>query len=102
MNNDIYNSIVDCMEQMGYVVFEKDELDFNIGDYITDSINFIEFIVKLEEIWNVELPDDFLSYDVLFSAKVFAEKLAYFLENKKGVTADSVSNILLTTKEEVN
>lgn len=86
----IYELVISTIEKMGYVIFEKEEDDFNIGDYITDSIIFIEFILELEAVLNMELPEDFLSYDNLFSAKFFSEKLNCHIEQVSNeVTAGS-------------
>lgn len=68
-------------ERLGFLVFNDDQDDFSISDYIMDSITFIEFIVAIEEEIKKELPDDFLDFDLLSSAKGFAEKLNYYLES---------------------
>lgn len=45
---DMYNMICSVLDDMGYVVLEAGE-DFNISDYIVDSIQFISFIVNIEK-----------------------------------------------------
>ena len=87
MNYIVYNAIIECVEEMGDIVFEKGEADFNIGNYITDSIIFIEYIIKLESRFEIELPEDFLTYDILYSAKVFSEKLTCYLISEGKVVA---------------
>lgn len=73
--------LIDILEEMGFVVFEKDEDDFCLGDYIIDSIQFIQFIVNIEKVLGVELSDDFLQYDILSSANGLANKLLVFIEH---------------------
>lgn len=72
--------IVAILEEMGFIIFEKDEEDFNIGDYITDSIQFIEFIISIERVLGMELTDDFLGFEVLISANGLSNKLLDFCE----------------------
>lgn len=74
---DMYNMICSVLDDMGYVVLEAGE-DFNISDYIVDSIQFISFIVNIEKKLNVSLSDDFLLPEILKSAKGFANKLAEY------------------------
>ena len=76
----MYDFICSILDEMGFVVFETGE-DFAISDYIVDSIQFISFIVNIEEKLNVSLPDDFLSLDILQSAKGLANKLSEYFDN---------------------
>ena len=78
--NNMYNNILEILEDMGYLVFEKNEDDFNITDYIIDSMQFVDFIVRIENKLSIELSDDFLIYDLLLSAKGWANKLVSFYE----------------------
>lgn len=66
-------------ENFGVVIFDSEEEDFAITDYVTDSISFIQFITLIEEEIGRELPDDFLLYDILESVIGFAEKLEEFI-----------------------
>lgn len=66
-------------EEFAFILLEDNKDDFSISDYVVDSITFIQFIVKIEEEIKHELPDDFLLYDMLDSAKGFAEKLDDFI-----------------------
>lgn len=76
----MYNIICSILDEMGFVVLEVGD-DFDISDYIVDSIQFITFIVNIEEKLNVDLPDDFLSTEVIKSAIGLANKLSEFLAN---------------------
>ena len=66
-------------ENLGIFIFEDEQEDFAISDYIPDSIMFIQFIIALEEELGTELSDDFLDFEILNSAKGFAEKLDFFV-----------------------
>ncbi|MCL1794568.1 MAG: acyl carrier protein [Oscillospiraceae bacterium] len=77
----IYKIIEVILEEMGYLIFEKDGNDFDIRDYVGDSLQFIDFIVRIEEKLKFELSDDFLDYDLLSSANGFSNKVFSFLED---------------------
>jgi len=51
--------IVGCMKNIGLTV-ESDEPDFDVNEYIKDSITFITFIVELETEFDIEIPDEYL------------------------------------------
>lgn len=92
--------IVTILEEMGFVIFEKEEMDFNIGDYITDSIQFIGFILNIEQVLGMELTDDFLRFEVLISVNGLSNKLMDFCElnnvevQKLEVTAECINNYI--------
>ena len=60
----IKEKVVECMNYLGIVNFE-DDINFNVGDYITDSIMFVSFIIELEQMFNIEIPDEYLVVDRL-------------------------------------
>lgn len=66
-------------EKLGYIIFDDEQDDFAISDYVSDSITFIQFIIAIEEELGSELSDDFLDFEILISAKGFAEKLDFFM-----------------------
>lgn len=75
----MYKQLISILNEMGYCIFEKDE-DFDIRDYILDSLQFMEFIVRIEDVIEQELSDDFLNYELLLSATAFAKKIECYLE----------------------
>jgi len=87
-----YNQIVNVLEDMGYLIFEKDEDDFVISDYVVDSLQFIDFIVRTEEKLGIELSDDFLEYDLLLSAKGFSNKIGSFISETQNDSEESQIN----------
>ena len=42
--------LIKILEEMGFIVFDKNEDDFSLGDYIIDSLQFIEFIICVEKV----------------------------------------------------
>ena len=77
---EMFNVICNVLDEMGYVIFEG-EGDFKLSDYIVDSIQFISFIVSLEENLNVTIPDEFLTPKILKSAKGLANMLESYCNN---------------------
>lgn len=75
----MYQMICSVLEEMGFVVLDDGE-DFDITDYIVDSLQFISFIVSIENSLGATLPDDFLSIEMLKSARGLANKLSSFVE----------------------
>lgn len=45
------------------IFFEDNNEDVNITNYIDDSIQFITMIVKLEETFNIEIPEELLLFE---------------------------------------
>ena len=68
-------------DKVGIIFIDNEKNDFAISDYIQNSIGYITFIVSIEEELGTELPDDFLDFELLASAKGFWEKLDYFMES---------------------
>ena len=72
--------LISILENMGYLVMEPQN-DFDIRDYIIDSIQFMEFIIGIESVLQFELTDDFLNYDLLASMDAFANKVECYKDN---------------------
>ena len=53
--------------------------DVDLSDYIIDSIQFISFIVDIENEFGIEIADDYLRYDIISSL----HSLAQIVENCK-------------------
>lgn len=72
MKGIIMNEIlINILEDMGFFVLDQEQ-DFDIRDYISDSIQFMDFIVRIEDKLQIELSDDFLDYDLLLSSVALA------------------------------
>lgn len=72
--------ILNVLNEMGFVVLENEEDDFNLQDYIVDSLQFVEFIVGIEEAIGLTLTENFLDYNLLLSFQGFSEKLKEYME----------------------
>ena len=67
-------------DSFGIIIFDEHQDDFAIDEYIFDSVEFIQFIVSIEEEIGHDLPDDFLNMEILCSARGFAAKLDSYME----------------------
>ena len=47
------------------IVFEQEENNFELTDYIEDSLTFISFVSELENEFDIEIPDEYLLQGVL-------------------------------------
>ena len=56
--------------------------DIDLREYLVDSIQYVYFIVELEERLGVELPDEILIYDNLASLNGFVNMVAQFCEEE--------------------
>lgn len=68
-------------DSFGIFLFGDDQEDFSLSEYISDSLTFIQFIIAIEEEIGNDLPDDFLNYEILESAKGFAEKIDGYIQS---------------------
>lgn len=74
----MYDVIIKALEDVGVATdfniqdLNREEFDINLQEYITESILFITFIIKIEETLGIELPDDILLYESISSIKAFA------------------------------
>lgn len=57
------------------------DADIDLREYIVDSLQFIYFIVELEEQLNISIPDELLTYDNISSINGFAGMMVKLLEN---------------------
>lgn len=57
MNN--IEKLCDCFQEMGIMVNELNE-SVELFEIIEDSMNFITFIVELENTYKIEIPDEYL------------------------------------------
>ncbi len=48
-----------------YEELQKDDID--LRDFIADSLEYVSLIVEIENAFEIDLPDEFLDFDVLAS-----------------------------------
>ncbi|MFR8792328.1 phosphopantetheine-binding protein [Gallintestinimicrobium sp.] len=66
--DDITERILNCLLELG-IVFEQEENNFELTDYIEDSLTFISFVSELENEFDIEIPDEYLLQGVLGTPK---------------------------------
>lgn len=65
-------AIIEVLENMGICLDYEDE-SICLHDYIIDSIQFISFIVNLEEKLEFVFPDEYLLYDSIATIDILCE-----------------------------
>mgnify|MGYP005789605201 CR=1 FL=1 len=61
---DIQNKILSCLEEVGIILEEDSNIeDIELSNYLDDSLVFIQFIVGLEEAFEINFPDEMLSIE---------------------------------------
>lgn len=78
----IKDAIVDCLSDVGIIINEKTESDINLLEEGIDSITFIVFVVNLERKFNISIPDNFLTVDILYSLQGLAKLIEQLIEDK--------------------
>ena len=79
-----YEMIIRILEdELGYIILNDFTTDFSITDYVNDSLQFVQFILAIEEEIGIELCDDFLDYDIYTSMFGFVEKLEAFMDKNQ-------------------
>ena len=61
---------------MGLVIdFCEDKMDFDLREYIVDSLEFVSFIMEIEQHFEIEIPSELLIYDNIKSTVGFANMI---------------------------
>lgn len=70
----------EVMDEVG-IWMEDDETELKMSEIISDSFQYISFIVAVEQAFGVELPEEMLIIDELKSFNNFAECISQLLIN---------------------
>lgn len=62
----------EVLDELGVEYTQSDD-DINLQEYIIDSFSFINFIVGVEEKFNIEIPDEYLSFETIQSMNGFIQ-----------------------------
>jgi acyl carrier protein len=82
---EIRETLLAILEANGIYIDRKDTgNDMDLRDYITDSIQFINFIVEIEQEYSIEFPDDVLLYDNIASLNGFASIIEFTVTGQSG------------------
>ncbi len=62
MNEAVQERVLKTLDEVGIFVDNTEE-DNDLTNYIEDSIQFMSFVVKLEEEFEIEFPNELLIFD---------------------------------------
>lgn len=81
--NDVSKKLVETLEEVGIVIdLSSYDDDFDLREYIEDSLVFISTIIHIEDNLGIEIPDELLSYDALLSFKAFTNTITELVSKK--------------------
>ena len=79
---EIKEKVLETLKDIGVCVFnEEKDKDFDLSEYILDSLLFVTFFVELESKLGFEIPDTYLSMDKFRSIDGFCLSIYEFLNN---------------------
>ena len=81
-DEDLLKRIYKISEDIGIQIPNAGEEVF-IADYIEDSIAFMSFILEIEEEFHIEVPDEYLSVDMLETFTDVANMIRLSIEDRK-------------------
>ena len=77
--DDLKKGLMLLFEEVGIFIDENED-DINLGEYNIDSISFISVIVSIEELYEIEIPDEYLNYAVFSSFNGFVGMIQGILQ----------------------
>ena len=76
-NQEARDFVLECLDSIGiYLTPEETTKDLDLREYLENSLQFISFIINIENQLNIEVPDDFLLYDRISSLNAYCEMLS--------------------------
>lgn len=80
---NVREKLLDILELNGiFIDREKNKDDIDLREYISDSIQFISFIVEIEKEMNMEFPNELLFFDKIASLNGFSNILESVILDK--------------------
>ena len=82
---NVENSIIEVMNQVGMFIdlnTDSDNDDVDLREFIQNSVQFISFVLELENVFNIVLPNQYLLIDNFSSLKAIALNIEELLLNK--------------------
>lgn len=67
-------SLLACFDELGILV-DNPEDDFDMAEYIPDSLTFISFIVGLEQCLSIEIPETLMLAGKMASFNAYCETI---------------------------
>lgn len=80
---DIREKLINCLDSTGILIDDVNGADFDLREYIIDSLQFITSIVAIENEFGIEFPSELLIYDNLTSVNSFCEVIKNLIEQKE-------------------
>lgn len=77
--SEIRINVLKCMENIGIFV-DVNDYDIVLDNYIEDSIQFITLVIEMENIFNIEIPDDLLTISNFESINKICELLEVIIK----------------------
>ena len=67
--------ILDCLTRIGIIIDDKETSDQDLLECGIDSVSYVTFIIELEEAFQIEFPEELLTYEVLHSLNGFVSMI---------------------------
>lgn len=71
---EIEKIIYDVLQETG-ILIDRSEEDIDLRDFFQDSVQYISFVVNLEQRLGIEIPDDMLLLDSMASFHNFCTRV---------------------------
>lgn len=78
--NQIHEKVILELQKLGIILDSME--DVNLNDYIDDSLQFISFIVQVEQAFDIVFPDEELLLNSLYSLNGFCELIKEIIEKR--------------------
>lgn len=79
---DIRQNLIDVIKENGFSIEGLDKsVDIDLREYIVDSVQFIAFIISVENKFEIEIPDEYLLYENIASLNSFTGIVSSCLES---------------------
>lgn len=78
--SEVKTIIIEELENSG-ILIDRDDEDTDLLAMDIDSMTFISFIVAVEERLNIQLPDEYLTMEVMHSLNGFSNLIYSLLSN---------------------
>ena len=78
---ELVSIVLKAFDTVGVYIDTTD--DFNMTDYFSSSVQFIQFVIELEDLLGISYPDDMLMYSTIQSFETFINQLLQVVEEQK-------------------
>lgn len=78
---EVRQTLLSILEELGIIIEEEE--DFDIQEYIIDSLVYMSLIVSMEQRFGIEMPDDFLLLSRMNSFNAYCDSLYVLINEEK-------------------